>query len=1268
MNADHLENQRRKAQQMMENEQHQEAAQLLLSLQTDYPTHSGLMNDLGVVFSQTGMPDLGRSYFERALYLNPQDEDAQANLKLLQSLNTGKETEVDFKQNANSSSAKILFAAENLDPPIGGAEESALNILKTLAKEGYQITAVCGGKKNMQYRKWGIDFHRITDIQELIDACQFDKQNLVLTQLIWAPLIAKAAKKFNKPVFLFLRSYEHFCASAAMMTLCDFQCENCDLYQANRKLIETHRQVFDKVDMIFSNSQYMNEFQQRFSGRQGEVIYPVIDFERVIPPLRNPAFTSLARPTDVKGVFIFDAIAKMNPRERFLVFGRHGEFLPDFAKNIVFWGHGDPRIMYAKVNILIVPSLWAEPFGRVVLEAMANGIPVIASRVGGLPEAGGDAAIYIDNFQNPAEWNAAINQVKSDSETFKEMQKRGFEQVRKFKDRDDIGKLINIVRSTLEKSAVPQTAPIVKKSQSQQYTPAHNTSYSGNGKAHVLHIKTPYYLPLSETFIYNYLRNFQRFIPVIMTHEIREMGVFPLEHPIVRFEDSTARTPAFQAFLRELGARFNPQVIHAHFGHVGAEWINWSEMTGLPFIASFYGKDASTYLSLPGWKDKFARLFQKASAITVLCQDMKRRLIEAGCPPEKIRIIHLGVNLKEHQFRRRILHPTESVKFLCVGRLVEKKGFDDAIRAFAQARKEMKCQLRIVGEGPMEEQLRKLTEELSVAKDVFFLGAQPVSYVRDEMMVNHILLAPSKIGSDGDMEGTPTVLIEAQACGLPVIATRHAGIPEVVEDGVTGVLVSEGDWKTLSEKMRSLIRQPETWSRMGNAGRKKVEAEFNIITETEKLERLYHQVANQETDQPETQFDNYLVLGGGNRSYPDNGKKQIHIAVDASALEDKNTKVRGIGRYMFNHFKELIPLKPDWRFSLCGVTDAPFLQEEYVLLENANCDFLPWKQYPDLKPDLLYMPNPVGPISKDIMQLVNATNSATACTFHDLMPLIFPELYFKPNPEYEKLYMEHLAEMRDKCGLFLCNSQCTADDLHERAGIPKSRLKVIHAGVTENFAQTPTEEQINTALKKHGLKREGFLMFTGVPDQRKNAAGMFMGLTKALSLLNSELKLAVVGDIPDFLLNILKALEAKYDVPSGAVIYTGFISEEELNALYHSGLGLLFTSLYEGFGFPIVEANSAGMPVIAGRNSSQIEVAADAAVLVDAYNVNEIADAIVELYRNEELRKTLKERGLKNYRRFTWRKTAEKTALYLHKFIMNEVRSINTKFALNSEY
>jgi colanic acid/amylovoran biosynthesis glycosyltransferase len=160
--------------------------------------------------------------------------------------------------------------------------------------------------------------------------------------------------------------------------------------------------------------------------------------------------------------------------------------------------------------------------------------------------------------------------------------------------------------------------------------------------------------------------------------------------------------------------------------------------------------------------------------------------------------------------------------------LVEKKGIEYAIRALAQAaRKHPRVHYDIIGDGPLRSQLQKLAVEQSVDGIVQFHGALNGESVRALLDRAHAFVLPSITAKDGDQEGTPVSLLEAQAVGLPVITTRHSGIPEIILDGESGWRVPEGDSDRLAERLNHLIENPEDWAAAGRCGRRLIETTFN---------------------------------------------------------------------------------------------------------------------------------------------------------------------------------------------------------------------------------------------------------------------------------------------------------------------------------------------------------------------------------------------------------------------------------------------------------
>jgi colanic acid/amylovoran biosynthesis glycosyltransferase len=200
----------------------------------------------------------------------------------------------------------------------------------------------------------------------------------------------------------------------------------------------------------------------------------------------------------------------------------------------------------------------------------------------------------------------------------------------------------------------------------------------------------------------------------------------------------------------------------------------------------------------------------------------------------------MGVRIEEFPFRTCHLNRGEPVRVLTVGRLIEKKGLEYALRAMRLViEREMNVCYEIIGDGPLKPTLERHIDELNLASIVTLWGARDIDFVRQRIADSHLFLLPSVTAADGDEEGVPVSLMEAQASGLPVLSTRHSGIPELVADGESGILVPERDAEALAAALVRLIENPEPWDRMGREGRKIVERRFNSTTLARDLVQLY---------------------------------------------------------------------------------------------------------------------------------------------------------------------------------------------------------------------------------------------------------------------------------------------------------------------------------------------------------------------------------------------------------------------------------------------
>ena len=282
-------------------------------------------------------------------------------------------------------------------------------------------------------------------------------------------------------------------------------------------------------------------------------------------------------------------------------------------------------------------------------------------------------------------------------------------------------------------------------------------------------------------------------------------------------------------------------VLHAHFGPVGNNFRFARALWKTPLVVTFHGYDFCVVPRERG-ADVYHELFRGADAVTVNSGYTRERVAELGCPPERIHNLHVGLNPEQFPFRERVRRPGEPVRVLSVGRLVEKKGIEYAIRAVAQAREKFP-DLRhdIVGDGPLRAGLEKLVDALGLRENVFLHGAQDAQAIQQFMADAHVFMLPSVTAANGDQEGTPVSLMEAQSAGLPVLSTLHSGIPEVVRQNETGFLLPERDVAGLAEKLIFLIENPDVCASMGRRGRQHVEAEFDLRKLNRDLAGIYEQ-------------------------------------------------------------------------------------------------------------------------------------------------------------------------------------------------------------------------------------------------------------------------------------------------------------------------------------------------------------------------------------------------------------------------------------------
>jgi len=334
---------------------------------------------------------------------------------------------------------------------------------------------------------------------------------------------------------------------------------------------------------------------------------------------------------------------------------------------------------------------------------------------------------------------------------------------------------------------------------------------------------------------------YSRIVPLILTHWKRMLR---LKHTFKKYRYTTNWMHAFLVAEQALchGGKFD--VLLAHFGPNGlrASWYRDAGLIEGPLVTIFHGYDLTTF---PHGRNGsiYDPLLRSGELFLPISDFWQDKLQKLGFPADKIQVHHVGIDCDYFSFKARTREHNEPTIIISVARLVEKKGIDIAIHALNRlVASGLKVHYRIIGTGPLLDPLKQLVSEQGLDQHVTFLGTKTSAEVVTELGRAHLFLAPSITSKAGDMEGIPTVLMEAMAVGLPVISTLHSGIPELVKDGVSGKLVSERDVDGLAQAIHELVDNVEHWPAIGANGRKKVRQDFNIKNLNKQLEDLFEQL------------------------------------------------------------------------------------------------------------------------------------------------------------------------------------------------------------------------------------------------------------------------------------------------------------------------------------------------------------------------------------------------------------------------------------------
>ncbi len=300
------------------------------------------------------------------------------------------------------------------------------------------------------------------------------------------------------------------------------------------------------------------------------------------------------------------------------------------------------------------------------------------------------------------------------------------------------------------------------------------------------------------------------------------LGVYKLWRTLTHAGLGTETTAAYLQAFRDYGV----QAVLAEYGEMGVLAMEACRQAAVPLIVHFHGYDASLHSVLQEHAETYPIMFREAAAIIAVSRAMQKKLITLGAPPEKVHYNPYGVDCEEFGGADPASTPPT---FIAVGRFMEKKAPQITLSAFAQVYQiRPDARLRMIGEGPLLDECKMLAEQLALADAVTFLEGQPPEVVRQELRRSRCFVQHSVESSTGDSEGTPVSILEAGATGLPVVSTRHAGIPDVVIEGETGFLVDERDIDGMARHMLRMAQDPVLAAKIGQGARKRIEDHFSI--------------------------------------------------------------------------------------------------------------------------------------------------------------------------------------------------------------------------------------------------------------------------------------------------------------------------------------------------------------------------------------------------------------------------------------------------------
>jgi len=893
------------------------------------------------------------------------------------------------------------------------------------------------------------------------------------------------------------------------------------------------------------------------------------------------------------------------------------------ATHVIRLGHLDHDrlpILYSGADMFVFPSL-EEGFGIPVIEAMACGVPVITSNLSGLPEVAGDAALLVDPY-SVEQLAEAMWKLSADTALRSALRARGFERARQFTwERAARETLAAYRRAAPDKRArpVPAAAP-----RTSVVHLIHTMAYGG-----------------VETALINWIRGMDAMRFAV--HLVCFANPGGTEAPFVEAAERhgltvekipwSRRKPLIRAAraLARLLRVHQADILHTHGWYADFVGAIAKRLAPVKTITTLY-----VWSDFDWRRNIIQRIDQHVirtyDQITGHCEETSRRTIARGIPRERVKTLSCGfeanrveLSAAERLARRRAMGVADDTRVLVnVARFYPEKAQDALLRSFVRIRAHRPdAHLWIAGVGPLEESLRALSTSLGLDAAVSFLGF--VRELPELLALADVQVHPAVI------EGVPLAICSGMAAGLPIVASAVGGLPEVLENGESGVLVPPGDETRFADAVLDLLARPEEAARLGHNARRFIENDYSLPAAVRRVEQTYDELMGRPVPAPARSA---LGAAPGIADAP----MRVGVFVTWAGRE-----AGGPETYEHCLVRALAALDGHNEYEIFCLSRSA---AESFGLSRGNVHFHV------LSPGIRWISIPVSlplALMRSRVDLVHVTSvppplSPTdyVFTMHDISMFTHPEFY---PPAIRWRLKNLLIRGMERARVVLCISGTVRDLIAERFHIPADRLAVAYHGVGDGFRPMPGAAARTLVRDRYGI-REPYMLFVGKLTARKNVVRILEAYHRFRREFRSELRLVLVGKrtwksegIDETIARL--ALD-------GNVIRPGYVADPDLPALYSAAETFVFPSLDEGFGLPVLEAMACGTPVLTSQLSCLPEIAGDAALFVNPLSVDTIAEGMWRLATDAELREVLRERGIERARSFTWSEAARRTLAAYH--------------------